>query len=312
MLDLEDPLDIVVDPDSKIFKDRVQAELFRMATQEEAERLYALQRAKVVPIPTPVKPEDVLPKAVPELLKGILLASGATGIIGEKETGKSLTALEIQYSLLTGTPLWGDIKPVKGVSRTVHFLAEHTSQTLQELYQRTKMPSTGGINIYGPELLGPYKLLVSNGTRREQAIGRYKKMAEGAGLIVFDPMAAFIQGEAAENDNNPMRNLIDTMIEIAESAGAACLVLGHQGKPKFTSEGHKIQKNAYATRGASGTEDALTAVHYLERCEGELFNQCPVYRLRAVHYKGRKHPPFKFYRDNETCRQILLTKAVQG
>jgi len=269
-----------------------------------------------VPIPTGQLAGDELPDEPPELLEGILLTHGATGIVGAKETGKSLSALEIQYSLLSGTPLWQEIKPPKQLKKTVHFYAEHTAPTLMGLWRRMwdyRIPpdvKSLNLRIFGPEDLAPHKLLVSSGMRIESAVSRYKKMAEGAGLVVFDPLAAFIQGEEAENSNAPMRALVDAMIEIAQSSGAACLVLGHQGKPQFDDKGRSIRKYTYLTRGASGTEDALTAIHYLDRLEDD-FGADEVYQLTPARFKGVRRKPMKLLRDSKTCRQRLLIPAIR-
>lgn len=299
----------VLDVGSPFWESEVRAEMFRLKVRREARLRYEQELAGAFPVHDGVLAYGDLPSEPPELLEGVLLAHGATGIVAEKEAGKSLTALEIQSSLLTGTPLWGEIKPSKTVAKTVHFLAEHTSTTLQGLYHRTRLPHAGELRIFGPEHLGPHKLLVSSGVRREAAVSYYKKLAEGAGLVVFDPLASFIQGQSAENDNSPMRNLIDTMIEIAQSTGAACLVLGHQGKPAFVN-GHKVRKSSYATRGASSSEDAMTAVHYLDRVPNVKFGRNEVFELRAIHYKGIKPKPFQLIRDATTCRQTLVTRAI--
>lgn len=298
---------VVIDPleeGSQLFKDQVRKDIFYMKAKTEAKRIVERQSLGKVEIPTGVLADGPLPPNPPELIEGILLAHGATGIVGAKETGKSLVALEIQHSLLTGEPLWGSIVPSTTVDKTVHVLAEHASPVLMGLYQRTELSSTGRLRIFGPEHLGGMKLLVSNGVRREEAVGFYKKLVEGAGLVVFDPLASFIQGQYAENDNAPMRTLIDAMIEISQSTGAACLVLGHQGKPTFF-QGKQIKRTTYATRGASSVEDALTATHYLDRETGATINGCPVYELRPVHYKGLKASPFKLMRDPKTCRHTL-------
>ena len=293
--------------DTQLYKDQVEAALFKMMVQAEAKRLLAITDT-VVDLPSGVTDADPLPEEPPELIDGILLAQGATGIIGVKETGKSLLALEIQHSLITGKPLWGALKPSHTVNSTVHFLAEHTSRVLLGLYNRTELDKTGKIKVFGPEHLGTHKLLVSNGIRREQAISFYKKLADGAGLVVFDPLAAFIQGQEAENDNAPMRSLIDTMIEISVSTGAACLVLGHQGKPTIF-QGRQVKRHSYATRGASATEDAMTAVHYLDRSQGQYIGDGnEMYELRPIHFKGLKSKPFQLVRDKETCRHTLVTK----
>lgn len=297
------------DSQSEAFTRDVANELQRLRVREAARKLFDQESAQAFPVQEGVLAYGELPDEPPELIPGVLLAHGATGIISVKEGGKSLIGLEIESSLLTGQPLWGVLKPEKTVGKTVHFIAEHTSINLQQLFRRTQLPHEGNLRIFGPEHLGPYKLLITSGIRREAAVDFYKKLAEGAGLIVFDPLAAFIQGEQAENDNTPMRGLVDTMIEIAQSTGAACLVLGHQGKP-IIHEGRQVKRYTYATRGASAVEDSLTAVHYLEKLENHVFNGNDVHSLKPIHYKGKKLRPFKLMRDKETCRHTLLAVAL--
>jgi hypothetical protein len=291
------------------YAEQVKAALFKLRVQAESRRQFDLDKHLKTTIPQGVLADDEPPPEPPELVPGVLLAHGANGIIGAKETGKSLTALEIQCALLTGEPLWGAIEPSRVINKTVHILAEHASPVLMGLYRRTKLPKTGKLHIFGPEHLGVMKLLVSNGIRREEAVAFYKTLVQGAGLVVFDPLASFIQGQSAENDNSPMRNLVDTMIEIATSAGAGCLILGHQGKPQIF-QGRPVKRTNYATRGASSTEDAMTAVHYLDRLSGATFSGNPIFEMRPVHYKGYKRESFYLVRDRDTCRHTLRDKHL--
>src|SRR3990167_795070 len=62
-------------------------------------------------------------------------------------THNSLISLEIQYTLLTGEPLWGSIVPNTIVKKTVHILAEHASAILMQLYQRTGLARVGKANL---------------------------------------------------------------------------------------------------------------------------------------------------------------------
>ena len=305
-METNDPLEV----GSTFYSEQVKSALFKMRVQKEAKKLLDTDKLAGVAIPEGVLADDPLPPEPPELIPGILLTHGATGFIGGKEVGKSLCSLEVQHSLVTGEPLWGAIKPTQLLPKTVHVLAEHASAVLMGLYQRTGLSNTGRMRIFGPEHLGAMKILISNGVRREESVSFYKKLVEGAGLVVFDPLASFIQGQSAENDNAPMRNLIDTMIEIAGSTGAACLILGHQGKPTLF-QGRQIKRTSYATRGASATEDALTAVHYLDKVDGAKIGKREVFTLKPIHYKGFKQPPFKLVRDHETFRHTLLTKAIE-
>ncbi len=294
-----------LDRGSKHYTDQLNAEVFRLRVRKDAQKRFIEEEAGTIEIPVGVSIDDPLPPEPPELIPGVLLAHGSSGVIGMKETGKSALALEIQFSLLTGEPLWGAIAPNKVIDKSVHFLAEHTAYNLMGLYKRMQFPSLGGrLKVFGPEHLGGHKLLVSAGIRREESLSLYKKLAEGAGLIVFDPLASYIQGEGAENDNAMVRHVIDSMIEIAQSTNAACLILGHQGKPQFF-QGKQLKKTVYATRGASAAEDAMTAVHYLDREAGVTIDHKEVFVLRPIHYKGEKAGSFKLLRDKKTVRNTL-------
>ena len=293
-----------INSSSDFYRQQVRAELLKLSIRQDARILFE-QQTESAAAETGVVAYDELPPESPELFQGVLLANGATAIVAPKETGKSLLSLEIQSSLLTGQPLWGDLQPAYTVARTVHFLGEHSSQVLQGLYHRTGLPHQGDLRIFGPEHLRDYKVLVSNGIRRQRAIDHQKRLVKGAGLVVYDPLTAFIQGQGAENDNVAMRALVDTMIDIAQSTGAGCLVLAHQGKPQM-HQGQEFSRATYATRGASATEDAFTAVHYLNHIPGQKEGSNDVYSLKPTHFKGRKAKLFRLMRDNETCRHTLL------
>lgn len=299
-----------LDPKSTFFQQQVRAELFRLQVRQEARILHE-QTLETEATHKGVLAWGELPPESPELFPGLLLANGATGIVAPKETGKSLISLEIESSLLTGEPLWGDILPTVRVNRTVHFLGEHSSEVLQGLYHRTGLPHSGDLRIFGPEHLRDYKVLVSNGVRRQRAIDHQKRLVDGAGLVVYDPLTAFIQGQGAENDNVAMRALVDTMIDVAQSTGAAVLVLAHQGKPQMV-DGVEVSRTSYATRGASATEDAFTAVHYLNRIRGHEIGGNAVYVVNPVHFKGKKASQFKLERDGLSCRHTLVGAAGSG
>ena len=292
------------------FEKLVNLELNNLTIRDEARSRFEESRIHTFELPQGLRASDPLPVGPPELINGLVLAHGSTGLIGEKETGKTLTALEIQHCLLTGEPLWGAIKPNKTISRSIHFYAEHSCRTVLELYRAMQFPPTDQLVFYGPEHLREMKLIISSGIRRDRAVSVYKRLAEGAGLVVFDPIAAFVQGEGAENDNTQMRHLIDSMIDIARDVGAACLVLGHQGKAQLV-RGEYRSRSSYATRGASSIEDALTAVLYLNRKEGSIGGR-DLFEITPKHYKGkRSRKSFQLLRDRETLRQTLLTDSLR-
>jgi hypothetical protein len=289
----------------ELFEQEVQHELFRLKVRENARQRYDEQRLVELGLPVGVMAGEPISADADELFPGIIPQHGATGIFSEKELGKTLISAEIQHSALTGEPLWGHILPKHVVTRAVHFLGEHHSYMLQQLIQnKLKFPASDNMRIFGPEHLGERRILISNGIRRNIAVDTYKKCAEGAGLVVFDPIGSFIQGDAnAENDNSSMRQLVMAMTEIASENGAACLILGHKGKPMYTPEGRKIERDKYAARGASATEDSLASVLYLSR----VGKDDSLYELTPIHFKGHKVPPMKLHRSRETLRHTLLT-----
>jgi hypothetical protein len=295
----------------KFFQDTLETELVRQLARKEAHN--TLDRMALEGSYKALEHEhrmiyDPLPAEAPELIPGILPVSGNSAIVGMTNTGKSLLALEICSSLLSGQPLWGAIQPNKTLKRIVYILGEHTCETIQGLYHRTQLPKEGDFRLIGPEHLHPYKALVIGGVAQQTAIDRLVKWTAGAELIVFDPLAGFIQGLGAEQDNAAMRTLIDSIGYIATANGAACLILSHMGKPRMDDQGNESIRTSYAMRGASAQEDALTHVFYLtkqlsikERQSTELFN------LISRKVKGvETSKVYTLERDPTTVRNTLI------
>lgn len=298
------------DDNGTFFKQQLNAELFKLRIRRDAKRMLEDQElalhtsdsveAKLI--------YDPLPTDVPELIPGLLPEYGTAAIVGETNTGKSLIAIEMASSLLTGEPLWGAITPNRTISKVMYILGEHTCSTLQGLYHRTQLPHAGSFGLIGPEHLHPYKALVVSGVQQQIAVDRLTKFCEGSQLIVFDPLAGFVQGESAENDNATMRTLIDSMSLIASRVGAVSLILHHAGKPKMDESGQEVRRTVYASRGASSIEDALTHVFYLrksisvkQQSNNEKFD------LSVRKFKGNpSNEVFKLERDFETKRNTLI------
>ena len=220
-------------------------------------------------------------------------------------THNSLISLEICSSLLTGEPLWGKLYPNKTIERVTYVLGEHTCTTIQSLYHKTQLPHKGDFRLIGPEHLNPYKALVVGGVAQQMAIDRLVKWTEGSGLVVFDPLAGFVQGLGGEQDNATMRTLIDALTYIADVNGAACLILAHMGKPRMDESGAMVQRSSYAMRGASSQEDALTHVFYLTRPNVRQAGD-GLFNLEVRKFKGDPSArEFKLHRDPDTLRHSL-------
>lgn len=297
--------------DGTFFQQQLKAELFKLKIRRNAQQLLDGLDKDVMMATADMAAHliyDPLPTEAPELIPGLLPEYGTAAIVGETNTGKSLCAIEMASSLLTGEPLWGAITPNRTISKVMYILGEHTCSTLQGLYHRTQLPHSGSFNLIGPEHLHPHKALVVAGVQQQVAVDRLTKFCAGAELIVFDPLAGFVQGESAENDNATMRTLIDSMSLIASRVGAVSLILHHSGKPQMNQEGQEVRRTVYASRGASSIEDALTHVFYLrksisvkQQTNNEKFD------LSIRKFKGNPSSEvFKLERDFETKRNTLI------
>lgn len=249
------------------------------------------------------EPVDIIPGLVPK--------SGQVIIAGETNVGKSLMAIEIISSLVTGEKLWNEIEPVGRAKKVLYVLGEHYTDVVRRLWLHTKLPLTDEVFLIGPEQLNYDKWLVTNGRPNLHAIDKFKKWAEGMDVIVWDPFASFMTGEGAENDNIGARLVLDSMSLISQGAGASCIVLAHQGKPIMGKDGVEQSRKSYAIRGASGIEDAATNIFYMGRsktesgsaitaADGELFT------LSCRKYKGIAPPEYRLLRDPGTLTHTLL------
>lgn len=308
-----------LDPNGKLFKDQLASEIFRQKIRRDARRALEQEDRDIASADLPSEPKliyDPLPTDTPELIPGLVPESGTAGIVGETDTGKSLIACEIGSTLLTGEPLWGSIEPTRTIDKVVYILGEHTCQTVQGLFHRTRLPHAGKFYLIGPEHLHPHKALVIGGVQQQIAVDRLSKWTEGAGLIVFDPLGGFAQGLSTENDSSSMRTLIDSMSLIAQRTGAACLILSHMGKPKLDEGGNEIRRTTYAMRGSSAQEDALTHVFYLRKAlqVKQQKDSSERFDLSIRKFKGNPSSEvYRLVRDPETKRNSLLNaKPVRG
>lgn len=250
-----------------------------------------------VPIIAPVTEGE------PDLIPGLMPRQGQLVIAGETEVGKSLAALEICSSLITQTPLWGELEPTMKARRILYVLGEHYNEVIQRLWQVTQLPMTDQVILVGPQQLGMDKWLVSNGRSNPLAVDKLSKWSEDCDLVVFDPFSAFITGQDVENDNPQMRLLMDTMSLVTQNVGASCLVLAHQGKPQMDKFGKENTRKSYAIRGASSIEDAATNIFYMNK-DGARENTMVTLTKRK--YKGMAPDQYRMVRNPETLTHTLL------
>ena len=257
-----------------------------------------------VPIISEIKegPADIIP--------GVLPRSGQLVIAGETDVGKSLVALEICSALTSDRPLWTELEPTLKARRIIYILGEHYNEVIMRLWALTGLPMSDQVWLIGPEQLGYDKWLVAQGKPNPIAINKLTKWAEGADLVVFDPLSAFVTGIDSENDNIQMRLVLDTMSLITQSVGASCLVLAHQGKPIIGRDGMESSRKSYAIRGASAIEDAATNIFYMDRAKGieaaAETRDSKIFILKKRKYKGTAPDEYRLVRDTNNLTHILL------
>ena len=256
-----------------------------------------------VPLISPITPGPT------DVISGLIPKKGQVLISGETNVGKSLIALEICSSLVTMQPLWGEIEPNEQLKRIVYVLGEHYNEVIQRLWQLTGLPMTDQVWLLGPDKLGSDKWLVHSGRPNSGAIDKFKGWVEGADLVVFAPLSAFLCGSDVENDNSQMRLLLDIMSGITQSAGASCLILAHQGKPSMDRFGQEHHRMTYAIRGASAIEDAATNIFYMHKhsdIQQEGGSNPNLFRLKCRKYKGIAPDFYYLLRNEETKVHRLI------
>lgn len=257
------------------------------------------------PITAPIKPGP------PDIIPGLVPRQGQLVIAGETDIGKSLVALEICSSLVTGKPLWGELSPTIKAKRILYVLGEHYNEVIKKLYLKTQLEMTDDVHLYGPDDLKTNKWLVQNGKQNIEGINQLVGAAAGCDLVVFDPLAAFFVGTDAENDNPGMRVVLDTMSIITQSVGASCLILAHQGKPTMGKDGTEYSRTKYAIRGASSVEDAATNIFYMGHLQGSSqaaagADAGRLFTIRKRKYKGEAPGEYKLLRDRDKLTHTIL------
>ena len=231
----------------------------------------------------------------PDLIPGLVKRHGILALVGEHEVGKTLVSLEIAWSCVTQAPLWGELPVVQTVPLVMYFLGEHDTDQLKEQWSLTGRqfpPRT--FDIVGSS---ERKVLVSKGERMEGNIALYKEWCKGAGLVIFDPLSAYIAGENAENDATAMRTLINALGEIGEANGAMVIFNHHMGKPGLDPRSRAYEhRPKYASRGASSIEDAVLYGFYLEESRDRHYT----HRLKKFKFKGKAPNTYPLIRNPET------------
>lgn len=247
--------------------------------------------------------DDPLDPAPPEILPGLLPRHGHLSLIAETNVGKTLVALEILESVLSGRPLWGQLKPTDTYTRGTYITGEYDENYIKQLWQKIR-----GTTPEKAIVLLPRLTLVTAGQLVVENFKRYKDLCAGSQVVVFDPLSAFVVGTDIENDASLTRAAITAMLEVA--GNNSVIIPAHMGKPQYNPKDHAyFQRTSYAARGSSSIEDTPMACFYLKKSESSVFpNQLFYLKNRKVKFGGVDG--YQLLRDDETLRHTLVNSKV--
>src|SRR3990167_10418455 len=94
---------------SKFYEDQLRSEVFKMRVRKDAIKQFNIEETAGIQVPDGILADDPLPESPAELIPGLLLAHGCTGIIGGKEVGKA-QPLDSKVLTINGWKFMFDLK----------------------------------------------------------------------------------------------------------------------------------------------------------------------------------------------------------
>ncbi|RJR35115.1 MAG: hypothetical protein C4576_25500 [Desulfobacteraceae bacterium] len=218
-------------------------------------------------------------------------------IAGETGIGKSLLRMELSLHLLMGWDWLGFKVPM---ARKVGIFQFENSEVMEQT--RLKRMCQG----LGIEKLPAGRLVYADRKNRINLSlkGERTRLLElvkesEAEVILYDCLSNI--HAAKENDNQQMREVLDSLTDVNIKAGTSCIVIHHFGKP-----GEGMQENRYRTRGASSIMDwGVTSMGFIVKPhETKTLRQLEFYKVRD----GKKPKPILLEQDEN----FLLSIADEG
>ena len=215
-------------------------------------------------MPAPIDVASALlhkPAPLDHVLPG-LLAGDVGLLVAPGGSGKGFLALEIAVSVALGLPLAGGAWPApEKTGRVVYLAGEDTPAVLSHrLYALGQWLSESGpmlLEHFAKQfalhsLVGTIPEIVSEEGQRGPWWQTIRQVAEGARLLILDPLARMHSGE--ENASAIMTRLVQHIEAIAQETGSSILVLHHTNKVSALSGTGEVQQ---AARGSSALTDAV-------------------------------------------------------
>lgn len=143
-----------------------------------------------------------------------------TVLQGDPGGGKSTFAIQLAGLLSTGKSLPGEHKSRPPINIIYQCAEDNLSDTVKPRLLAAQADCRRMVHIQDPE-----EMLTLEDGRIEKTI-----RATGAGLVIIDPLQAYIGGDGDMQSALRMRKLLRGLASVAERSKAAILLVGHMNK----------------------------------------------------------------------------------
>jgi hypothetical protein len=198
---------------------------------------------------------------VPYLVPRLDLCPGAPMLVaGYGFSGKTIAMQSLAVSIATGRPAWGDFHVVRR-GRVVHVDFEQGLRLTAERYQRLARGS--GLDLQDLEGLLALVPLPRVSLATGEGVELLRRVADGAALVIVDSLRAC--APEVEENSSEVRRVLDGMLDVSESTGAAFSVVHHARKPS----GDQASGGKFSIRGSGAIFDACSSVLVFEAEKGQ-------------------------------------------
>ena len=175
-------------------------------------------------------------------------------LVGYSGSCKSLAMISAGVAVAAGLPIWGQFHTQR---RRVRYLV--TDSGRRAAMGRIQRIAFGiGVDLHELEgwleLVPHPRVLLTDPT----APAAYRAAADGCGLVLMDALRGFLPG--VDENSSEVREYLDPLIEVSDAAGAAFVIVHHEGKSGGLPGGRKEKPDDEAMRGSAGLQDAAGSV----------------------------------------------------
>lgn len=190
---------------------------------------------------------------IPYVIPAFDIAPGPPAMLaGYGFSGKSLLALSMAFSVVTGVSLWGQFSTARG---SVLFLdwEAHLPSQLERLERMARAAGVDAAALAGLDF-APLPGLWLDSPDKASTYDAMRTALDGRALAVFDSYRA--AAPTLDENASESRWPLDLLNRVSEATGCACLVIHHARKPP--TDGRAADR--MSIRGTSALYDACSTV----------------------------------------------------